>query len=86
MTSRRMFLKGVGIFAVALTVFTGCVGPGSVQDPGSAGEKPLRVAVFVDKGARNIGAFRWLELTARAKNAMPNFMMSVIPSAMSDAV
>ncbi len=34
------------------------------------GLAPLRVAVYVDKGARNIGAFRWLELTARAKNVV----------------
>lgn len=70
MISRRMFLKGVGIFAAAFIAFTGCVGPGSVQSPGSAVEKPLRVAVFVDKGARNIGSFRWLEITTRMKGAV----------------
>ena len=70
MTSRRMFLKGVGIFAAALVSLAGCVGPGSGQAAGSAGEKPLRVAVFVDKGARNIGSFRWLEITTRMKGAV----------------
>ena len=30
-------------------------------------QPPLRVAVYVDKGARNIGVFRWLEIMARAK-------------------
>ena len=65
-----MFLKGVGIFAVALTVFTGYVGLGSGQALGSIGEKPMRVAVYVDKGARNIGVFRWLEITARAKGVV----------------
>ena len=70
MTSRRMFLKGVGIFAAALVSLAGCVGPGSGQAPGSTGEKPLRVAVFVDKGARNCGVFRWLEITTRMKDAV----------------
>ena len=70
MTSRRMFLKGVGIFAAALVSLAGCVGPGSGQSAGSTGEKPLRVAVFVDKGARNCGVFRWLEITTRMKNAV----------------
>ena len=36
----------------------------------AAEASPLRVAVYVDKGALNIGAFRWLELTARAKNVV----------------
>lgn len=31
---------------------------------------PLRIAVYVDKGARNIGVFRWLELTTLAKDAV----------------
>lgn len=70
MTSRRMFLKCVGIFATALVSLAGCVGPGSGQAPGLTGEKPLRVAVFVDKGARNCGVFRWLEITARMKGAV----------------
>lgn len=30
---------------------------------------PLRVAVFVDKGARNTGAFRWVEIVSRMKDA-----------------
>lgn len=70
MTSRRKFLKCAGIFAVAIAAFAGCAGPGLVEGPGSAEERPLRVAVFVDKGARNIGAFRWLEITARMRGAV----------------
>ena len=31
-------------------------------------EKPLRVAVFVGSGARNVGAFRWLQITTCAKD------------------
>ena len=30
--------------------------------------KPLKVAVFVGEGARNIGAFRWLEIATMAEN------------------
>ena len=30
--------------------------------------KPLRVAVFVGSGARNVGAFRWLQITTCAKD------------------
>ena len=70
MTSRRMFLKSVGLFAAALASLAGCVGPGQGQAPGPAGEKPLRVAVFVGKGARNCGVFRWLEITTRMKGAV----------------
>ena len=53
---------------VASAAFTGCMGPNA--GTASDAEKPLRVAVFVGGGARNIGAFRWLELTARAKNVV----------------
>ena len=58
------------IAAAVLAAFAGCVGPGAGNVAETAAEKPLRVAVFVDKGARNIGAFRWLEITARMKDAM----------------
>lgn len=33
-------------------------------------EAPLRIAVYVDNGARSVGAFRWLELTACARDAV----------------
>ena len=33
--------------------------------------KPLRVAVFVGSGARNVGAFRWLQITTCAKDMEP---------------
>ena len=61
--------KMVVVLTATLAVFLGCIGPSSEVDS----QKPLKVAVFVDAGARNIGAFRWLEITARAKNviAMP---------------
>ena len=61
--------KMVVVLMATLAVFLGCIGPSSDVDS----QKSLKVAVFVDAGARNIGAFRWLEITARAKNviAMP---------------
>ena len=61
-----MFLKSVGAFVAVLAAFTGCVGPGLEKASETAGEKPLRVAVFVDDGARNIGAFRWIEIATMA--------------------
>ena len=36
--------------------------------------KPLRVAVFVGSGARNVGAFRWLQITTCAKDMEPVFV------------
>ena len=42
---------------LAATLF-GCKAPDAGRSP-----KPVRAAVFVDGGARNIGAFRWLEIT-----------------------
>ena len=64
------------IAAAVFATLAGCVGTGVKNESGPVApvaEKelaPLRVAVYVDKGARNIGAFRWLELTARAKNVV----------------
>ncbi len=56
------------IAVAALAALAGCVGTGAKN--GSAGGEPLRMAVYVDKGARNIGAFRWLEITARMKDVV----------------
>ncbi len=39
-----------------------------VQGPDVGRAAPLRIAVYVGDGARNVGAFRWLEITTRAKN------------------
>ena len=50
--------KTILIFAAAAAAFA-CLA-----------ESPLRVAVFVDDGARSIGAYRWVELTARAKGVV----------------
>ena len=60
------------IAMAAVAVVAGCVGTGATDGSTAVEEKsaPLRVAVFVDNGARNIGAFRWVELTARAKGVV----------------
>ena len=58
------------IAAAVLAAFTGCVGPDAGNVAETAAEKPLRVAVFVDNGARNCGVFRWLEITTRMKDAV----------------
>ena len=60
--------KVIALVLFAAVAIAECVG---AQLENAAGaEKPLRVAVYVDKGARNIGVFRWLELTSRAKNVV----------------
>jgi glutamine amidotransferase-like uncharacterized protein len=48
--------------ALAAGLVAGCANAVSVA------EKPLRVAVYVDNGARNIGAFRWIEIATLAEN------------------
>ena len=61
------------IAAAVLAALVGCVGTGAKNESAPVEEKglaPLRVAVFVDKGARSIGAFRWLELATRAKGVV----------------
>ncbi|MBO5647659.1 MAG: hypothetical protein J6S30_02720, partial [Kiritimatiellae bacterium] len=58
--------KTIVVLIAAVSAFVGCVS----LDSGAEAQKPLRVAVFVDSGARNIGSFRWLEITARAKNVI----------------
>ena len=58
--------KTIVVIIAAVSAFVGCLGPDSGADP----QKPLKVAVFVDNGARNTGSFRWLEITARAKNVI----------------
>ncbi len=64
------------VAVAALAAFTGCVAPNAADAPnstdvvGEAAGSPLRVAVFVDNGARNIGVYRWLEITARMTDAV----------------
>ena len=58
--------KTIVVIIAAVSAFVGCVSP----DSGVEAQKPLKVAVFVDAGARNTGVFRWLEITARAKNVI----------------
>ena len=68
------------IAVAAVAAFVGCRGPHVETAADATGgraalcppetEKPLKVAVFVDNGARNMGVFRWLEITARMKDAV----------------
>ena len=58
--------KTIVVLIAAVSAFVGCLGPKAGADT----QKPLKVAVFVDAGARNTGVFRWLEITARAKNVI----------------
>ena len=55
--------KLISVAAALTAAFAGCMGPNA--GTASDAEKPLRVAVFVGGGARNIGAFRWLERVRR---------------------
>ena len=63
LTTRRH--AGIAVLAAALLAIGGCC----AFSPVSAPERPLRLAVYVGDGARGIGVFRWLELTALAKDA-----------------
>ena len=65
----------------ALSAFVGCIWTNTNEVDASlsrarvnaevkSSQKPLKVAVFVGAGARNVGSFRWLEITARAKNVI----------------
>ena len=63
MLMTRRYAAIVGVMA-ALLAIGGCF---SIP-PSSATERPLRLAVYVGDGARGIGVFRWLELTALAKD------------------
>ena len=58
--------KTIVVIIAAVSAFVGCLSP----DSGADSQKPLKVAVFVDAGARNIGSFRWLEIATRAKNVV----------------
>ena len=65
-----MNVARIACVAALVSVAAGCLAPESGATSGRVDEKPLKVAVFVGSGARNIGAFRWLEITARAKNVV----------------
>ena len=62
MAITRRFLCVTGL-AAALLATGGC----SILHSSSPATSPLRLAVYVGDGARGIGVFRWLELTALAE-------------------
>ena len=51
----------------ALMAVSGCMSMECVAPSGGTDAKPLRVAVYVGAGARNIGSYRWLEIASRAR-------------------
>ena len=55
-------------FVFGFSVVAACLWCVAARAGEETQEKALRIAVFVGNGARNVGAFRWLELTARAAN------------------
>lgn len=68
MKSGRFAVKFEHASVIVLVLLAGCLGTGPEKPVvKTAPEAPLRVAVFVDTGARNMGVFRWLEITARAR-------------------
>lgn len=62
-------MKKAVIVVAMFPLFTGTIATGVEKSVSAEGEKPLRIAVYVDKGARNMGVFRWIELTTLAGGA-----------------
>ena len=63
----RFGFSAVSSTAIAMAaVLFGCATPSRQCD-----DRPLVAAVFVDAGARNIGAFRWLEIAAMSPQLEP---------------
>ena len=62
--SKKRRSAGIAGILVALLAIGGCCS----FSPSSATERPLRLAVYVGDGVRGIGVFRWIELTALAKD------------------
>ena len=59
------------IAVAALVALGGCVGPEAGRGVAPQADlAPLRVAVFTGEGARNIGAFRWIEIATMAENVV----------------
>ena len=77
-------MKTTLVAVAALAALAGCVGLSS--ECGNHGP-PLRVAVFVGSGARNVGAFRWAEILSRARDvvAIPVDGEAVRGGALDDA-
>ena len=51
----------------ALMAVSGCMSMECGAPSGRMDAKPLRVAVYVGAGARNIGSYRWLEIASRTR-------------------
>ena len=62
-------MKKTIVLSMVAAFATGCAtGPGTpVADAGGAAARELKIAVFTGNGARNAGAFRWLEIATMSK-------------------
>jgi hypothetical protein len=62
-------MKKTIVLSMVAAFATGCAtGPGTpVADAGGATARELKIAVFTGNGARNAGAFRWLEIATMSK-------------------
>ena len=67
-TNRRTF---IGIVASALIASLACAAPSGVA---SSNATPVRVAVFVGRGARGVGMFRWIQLVDQAPELQANYV------------
>lgn len=70
---KKIAVSAVACFATAFSL--SALGASSLDGKGasasSCGEQPpLRVAVFVGNGARNIGAYRWIEIATTSDNVV----------------
>ena len=65
-----MFKVGFSGMAVLAALSLFAVSCASVESPGAPAAAPrAKIGVYIDKGARNIGAFRWIEIATRANDA-----------------
>jgi glutamine amidotransferase-like uncharacterized protein len=62
----------MSVLAAAAAILVGCIGVNPENVTASSGEEPsaLRVAVFVGNGARNVGAYRWIEIATTSDNTV----------------
>ena len=60
----KLEMRKMVIIAAIAAVASSCVGPKADE----TAVKPLKIAVFVGDGARNSGAYRWLEIATTAED------------------
>ena len=63
----KVVFPGMAVLAAVSLFAVSCA---SVESPGAPAAAPrAKIGVYIDKGARNIGAFRWIEIATRANDA-----------------